>query len=63
MGYEADIRRRDGDREDLELLKGSGLTEEEVGDVVEIASMYNFTNRTSLVSGMIPNEEYRVLAR
>jgi uncharacterized peroxidase-related enzyme len=49
--------------EDLARLKGYGLTEEEVWDVVEIASMYNFTNRMSLACGMIPNEEYHALAR
>ena len=49
--------------EDLERLKGFGLSEEEVWDVVEIASMYNFTNRMSLACGMIPNEEYHALAR
>jgi uncharacterized peroxidase-related enzyme len=48
---------------DLEHLEGLGLTEEEVWDVVEIASMYNFTNRMSLACGMIPNEEYHALAR
>jgi uncharacterized peroxidase-related enzyme len=48
---------------DLERLKGHGLTEKEVWDVVEIASMYNFTNRMSLACGMIPNEEYHALAR
>ncbi len=63
MGYEADIRHRDGDREDPELLRDYGFTEEEVRDVMEIAHMYNFTNRVSLASGMILNEEYRVLAR
>ena len=49
--------------EDLERLKRFGLTEEEVWDVVEIASMYNFTNRMSLACGMIPNAEYHALAR
>jgi len=49
--------------EDLERLKGFGLVEEEVWDVVEIASMYNFTNRMSLACGMIPNEEYHALYR
>ncbi len=49
--------------EDLERLKGHGLTEEEVWDVVEVAAMYNFTNRMSLACGMIPNEEYHALAR
>jgi uncharacterized peroxidase-related enzyme len=49
--------------EDLEHLEGFGLSREEVWDVVEIASMYNFTNRMSLACGMIPNEEYHALAR
>ena len=49
--------------QDLDTLQGFGLTEEEVWDVVEIASMYNFTNRMSLACGMIPNEEYHALAR
>ena len=48
---------------DLENLKSYGLTEEEVWDVVEVAAMYNFTNRMSLACGMIPNEEYHALAR
>jgi hypothetical protein len=29
-----------------------------VWDVVEIASMYNFTNRMALATGQQPNEEY-----
>jgi hypothetical protein len=33
------------------------------GVVIEIASMYNFTNRMSLACGMIPNEEYHSLSR
>jgi hypothetical protein len=33
------------------------------GHDIEIASMYNFTNRMSLACGMIPNEEYHALAR
>ncbi len=49
--------------DDLERLKSFGLTEEEAWDIVEIASMYNFTNRMSLACGMIPNEEYHALAR
>jgi uncharacterized peroxidase-related enzyme len=49
--------------EDIERLRGFGLTREEVWDVIEIASMYNFTNRMSLACGMIPNEEYHALAR
>jgi alkylhydroperoxidase family enzyme len=53
----------DCDPHDLERLEAFGLTEEEVWDVIEIASMYNFTNRMSLACGMIPNEEYHALAR
>jgi len=49
--------------DDLERLKSFGLTEEEVWDIVEIASMYNFTNRMSLACGMIPNEEYHAFFR
>ncbi len=48
---------------DLEHLRGLGLTEQEVWDVIEIASMYNFTNRMSQATGMLPNREYHALAR
>ena len=53
----------DCDLEALQRLQGFGLTEQEVWDIVEIASMYNFTNRMSLACGMLPNEEYHALAR
>ena len=49
--------------EDLERLQDLGLTQEDVWDVIEVASMYNFTNRMSLACGMIPNEEYHALYR
>ncbi len=49
--------------EDIERLEGYGLTKEEVWDVIEVAGMYNFTNRMSLACGKIPNEEYHALAR
>jgi len=49
--------------EDLDRLKSYGLSEAACWDVVEIASMYNFTNRMSLACGKIPNEEYHALAR
>jgi uncharacterized peroxidase-related enzyme len=50
-------------QEDLEHLKSFGLTQEEVWDVIEIAAMYNFTNRMASATGMIPNREYHALAR
>jgi len=43
---------------DLESLAAVGLSTDEVWDVVEIASMYNFTNRMALATGQQPNEEY-----
>lgn len=49
--------------EDIEHLRSFGLTLEEVWDVVEVASMYNFTNRMSLACGKLPNEEYHALFR
>ncbi len=48
---------------DIEHLVSFGLTWEEVWDVIEIAAMYNFTNRMALAIGMIPNREYHALAR
>ena len=49
--------------EDVERLLELGLTREEVWDVVEVAAMYNFTNRLALATGMLPNREYHALAR
>ncbi len=43
---------------DLHALRAVGLSDEEVWDVAEIASMYNFTNRMALALGQQPNEQY-----
>jgi uncharacterized peroxidase-related enzyme len=43
---------------DLHRLRDVGLSDDEVWDVVEIAAMYNFTNRMALALGQQPNEEY-----
>jgi len=48
---------------DLHGLRAVGLTDEEIWDVIEITSMYNFTNRLALATGQIPNEEYHRLDR
>jgi uncharacterized peroxidase-related enzyme len=48
---------------DLEALEALGLTKHEVWDVIEIAAMYNFTNRLALATGQLPNEEYHSLDR
>ena len=43
---------------DLAGLQAQGLTREEVWDVAEIASMYNFTNRLAHATRQLPNREY-----
>ena len=48
---------------DLETLRAHGLSEHDAWDVIEVASMYNFTNRLALATGQIPNREYHALAR
>lgn len=48
---------------DLRRLRDVGLTDDEVWDVVEIAAMYNFTNRMASALGQQPNEEYHALDR
>lgn len=48
---------------DLHALRDVGLSDEEVWDVAEIASMYNFTNRMALALDQRPNEEYHHLDR
>jgi len=49
--------------DDLESLRGVGMTDEECWDVAEVAAMYNFTNRMAMATNMLPNEEYHALAR
>jgi uncharacterized peroxidase-related enzyme len=48
---------------DHDTLRSHGLTDEDVWDVIEIAAMYNFTNRMALATGQLPNEEYHALFR
>ena len=57
------VRPVDCDGRDLDGLLAAGLTREEVWDVAEVASMYNFTNRMADATGMLPNEEYHLLTR
>jgi len=51
------------DATDLATLLDAGLTREEAWDVIEIAAMYNFTNRLAMATNMLPNEEYSGQAR
>src|SRR5699024_7575397 len=48
---------------DLTQLSDAGLPDDEVWDVVELVSMYSFTNRMSSALGMMPNREYHVCDR
>ncbi len=50
-------------RADLKRLVAVGLTTEEAWDVIELASMYAFTNRMALATGMQPNRGYHFRAR
>lgn len=49
--------------DDLRSLQAVGLSRDEVWDVAEIASMYNFTNRMAMATGQRPNTEYHYLDR
>jgi uncharacterized peroxidase-related enzyme len=51
------------DADDLQGLIDAGLTRPEAWDVIEIAAMYNFTNRLAMATNMLPNPEYAALAR
>lgn len=53
----------DCEESDLERLRALGFTEEDVWDIIEIAAMFNFTNRLAIGTGMLPNREYHALAR
>jgi uncharacterized peroxidase-related enzyme len=48
---------------DLASLLAAGLSREEAWDVIEIAAMYNFTNRLAMGTNMLPNREYSGIAR
>jgi uncharacterized peroxidase-related enzyme len=57
------LRPVEASEDDLEGLRAQRLSDEDAWDVVEIAAMYNFTNRLALATGQIPNPEYHALAR
>ncbi len=48
---------------ELDELRGHGLSDTDAWDVIELAAMYNFTNRVALATGQMPNPEYHALAR
>jgi len=65
LDYAVKITKTPGDCEesDIEALRAQGLSDEDIWDVAEVASMYNFTNRMAMATGMLPNREYHSLAR
>jgi uncharacterized peroxidase-related enzyme len=48
---------------DLDALRAHGFSDGDIWDVIEVAAMYNFTNRLATATGMMPNREYHGLAR
>lgn len=48
---------------DLDALRGDGWTDEDVMDIVQVAAMFNYTNRIANACGWVPNEEYHSFAR
>jgi uncharacterized peroxidase-related enzyme len=49
--------------EDVNDLRAVGFSDEDVWDIAEVTSMFNFTNRMSSATGMMPNREYHAMAR
>ncbi len=49
--------------EDIAALKQHGFSDEDVWDIAEVASMFNFTNRLAAATGQMPNREYHGMAR
>jgi uncharacterized peroxidase-related enzyme len=65
LDYAVKVTRTPGDCEesDIERLRAEGLSDADIWDVIEVAAMYNFTNRLAMATGMMPNREYHGLAR
>jgi uncharacterized peroxidase-related enzyme len=49
--------------DDIAALKRHGFSDEDVWDIAEVASMFNFTNRLAAATGQMPNREYHGMAR
>ena len=57
------VRPAECEAADLDALRAHGLSDEDLWDVIEVAAMFNFTNRMAHATGMRPNAEYHGLAR
>ena len=56
-------RRRSSRKPTSTRCREHGLRDEDIWDVIEIAAMFNFTNRVAHATGMLPNAEYHAMAR
>jgi uncharacterized peroxidase-related enzyme len=43
---------------DIEALRGLGLTDEDIYDVIQTAAIYNFNNRVANASGFLPDRAF-----
>lgn len=48
---------------DIAHLRTLDFSDEAIFDIIEIAAMFNFTNRLASATGMLPNREYHRLGR
>ena len=63
MAERVTLRPLECDEAALDELRSHGLSDQDAWDVIEVAAMYNFTNRLALATGQMPNPEYHALAR
>ena len=49
--------------DDVQALRDTGWTDEDVFDIAEVTAMFNFTNRLASGLGWVPNPEYFSLGR
>jgi uncharacterized peroxidase-related enzyme len=65
LEYAAKITRSpvDCDEADVARLRELGFGDEGIFDIIEVAAMFNFTNRLASATGMMPNREYHGLGR
>ena len=49
--------------EDIDDLRAVGFSDEDTWDIIEITSMFNYTNRLMSGAGVMPNAEYHGMAR
>ena len=48
---------------DIEALRGHGLSDEDIYDVIQTAAIYNFNNRVANASGFLPDRAFHGVFR